>query len=68
MSRYKELCQTFPMKEIIQESTRITSTIPFLLDQCWLENITKRCDRCKTFGPSIDILHTKSFKDQVKYA
>ena len=32
MSKYKELCQTFSLKEIIQEPTRITSTTSFLLD------------------------------------
>ena len=33
MSKYKELCQTFSLKEIIQEPTRITSTTSSLLDQ-----------------------------------
>ena len=32
MSKYEELCQTFSLKEIIQEPTRITSTTSFLLD------------------------------------
>ena len=32
MSKYKELCQTFSLKEIIQEPTRITSTTSSLLD------------------------------------
>ena len=32
MSKYKELCQTFSVKEIIQEPTRITSTTSSLLD------------------------------------
>ena len=32
MSKYKELCQTFSLKEIIQEPTRITSTISSHLD------------------------------------
>ena len=31
-SKYKELCQTFSLKEIIQEPTRITSTTSSLLD------------------------------------
>ena len=32
MSKYKELCQTFPLKEITQEPTRITGTSSSLLD------------------------------------
>ena len=32
MSKYKELCQTFSLKEIIQEPTHITSTTSSLLD------------------------------------
>ena len=32
MSKYKELCQTFSLKEIIQEPTRITSNTSSLLD------------------------------------
>ena len=32
MSKYKELCQTFSLKEIIQEPTRIRSTTSSLLD------------------------------------
>ena len=32
MSKYKELCQTFSLKEIIQEPTRIKSTTSSLLD------------------------------------
>ena len=32
MSNYKELCQTFPLKEIIQEPTRITSVTSSLFD------------------------------------
>ena len=32
MSKYNELCQTFSLKEIIQEPTRITSTTSSLLD------------------------------------
>ena len=32
MSKYKELCQTFSLKEIIQEPTRVTSTTFSLLD------------------------------------
>ena len=32
MSKYEELCQTFSLKEIIQEPTRITSTTSSLLD------------------------------------
>ena len=32
MSKYKELCQTFSLKEIIQEPTLITSTTSSLLD------------------------------------
>ena len=32
VSKYKELCQTFSLKEIIQEPTRVTSTISSLLD------------------------------------
>jgi len=30
--KYKELCQTFSLKEIIQEPTRVTSTTSSLLD------------------------------------
>ena len=33
MSKYKELCQTFFLKEIMQEHTRKTSTTSSLLDQ-----------------------------------
>ena len=32
MSKYKELCQTFSLKEVIQEPTRIRSTTSSLLD------------------------------------
>ena len=32
MSKYKELCQTSSLKEIIQEPTRVTSTTSSLLD------------------------------------
>ena len=32
MSKYKELCQTFSLKEIIQEPTHITSTTSSLLN------------------------------------
>ena len=32
MSKYKDLCQTFSLKEIIEEPTRITSTTSSLLD------------------------------------
>ena len=32
MSKYKELCQTFSLKEIIQEPTQVTSTTSSLLD------------------------------------
>ena len=32
VSKYKELCQKFSLKEIIQEPTRVTSNTPFLLD------------------------------------
>ena len=32
MPKYKQLYQTFSLKEIIQEPTRITSTTSFLLD------------------------------------
>ena len=32
MAKYKELCQTFSLKEIIQKPTRITSTTSSLLD------------------------------------
>ena len=32
MSKYRELCQTFSLKEIIQKPTRITSTTSSLLD------------------------------------
>ena len=32
MSKYKELCQTFSLKEIIHEPTRVTSTTSSLLD------------------------------------
>ena len=32
LSRYKELCQTFSLKEIIQEPTRVTSSTSSLLD------------------------------------
>ena len=32
LSKYKELCQTFSLKEIIQEPTRVTSSTSSLLD------------------------------------
>ena len=32
VSKYKELCQTFSLKEIIQEPTRVTSNTSSLLD------------------------------------
>ena len=32
MSKYKELCQTFSLKEIIQKPTHIASTTSSLLD------------------------------------
>ena len=34
MSKYKELCQKFSLKEIIQEPTRIKSTTSCLLEHC----------------------------------
>ena len=38
VSKYKELCQTFSLKEIIQDPTRVTSTTSSLLDHILTNN------------------------------
>ena len=72
VSKYKELCQAFSWKEIIQEPTRVTSTTSSLLDHI-LTNTgwkisQKRSYRCRTFRSAIDLLLTKNLKNQVQYA
>ena len=71
MSKYKELCQTFPLKEITQEPTCITGTSSSLLDHI-LTNAGWKISQKGVIDVGLSdhqlIYCTQNFKDQGKYA
>ena len=68
INKYKELCLTFSLTEVIKDPTRITCSTSSLLDHILTNSLekkfSKRNNRCWSFGSPVDILHKKSFEDQ----